>query len=306
MAVLHAFQPVTALAPAQPAARIAATVRDERFADLGTPRRIWAISAINGAADQLAALHDELAGQFLPGDRLVYLGNYLGAARPDAQALDEIISFRRFLLAMPGMLPDDIVYLRGMMEEMWHKLLQLQFCPNPAEVLDWMESFGIGNILAAYGSTLAEARIYLRDRPLGVMKWTNRLRAARRAAPAHEVFAGVLKRAAFTREESGAPGPLLFVHSGLDPRLPLSQQNDQFWWGWQQFASIDKQDGFAPFSRVVRGCNPVAPEVTNHGPALTLDAGAGRIVNGQRGELLLTCFGGAGSQYGHITGQWGF
>lgn len=287
-----------------PVHKVAAKVQDERFADLGTPRRIWAISAINGATPQLAALHDMLANEFLPGDRLVYTGNYLGAAQADASALDEIISFRRFLLAMPGMVIDDIVYLRGMMEEMWHKLLQLQFCPNPAEVLDWMEGFGIGNILAAYGSSLAEARIYLRDRPLGVMKWTNRLRAARRAAPAHEIFAGVLKRAAFTREISGAPGPLLFVHAGLDPRLPLSQQNDQFWWGWRHYEAIGQQ-GFAPFSRVVRGCSPAGACVNTDGTALTLDAGAGR-----GGELLLTLFDGVDparrSCYGQVMGQWGF
>lgn len=288
---------------AQPTARLVARVSDERFADLGAPKRIWAISAINGDTARLANLHDALAYDFQPGDRLVYMGNYLGAGSADGSALDEVIQFRRFLLAMPGLQVEDITYLRGTMEEMWHKLLQIQFCPNPSQVLDWMESFGMGNILAAYGSSIAEARIYLRDRPLGLVKWTNQLRTARRNAAAHEVFASVLKRAAYTREISGAPGPLLFVHAGLDPRLPLSQQNDQFWWGSRHFGKISQDEGFAPFARVVRGYNPAQPMVVNDGRAVTIDAGAGR-----GGELALTCFAGAGQPqpYGQIIGQWGF
>ena len=284
MSLARSFTP--AQAPAlQPVARLVGRVADERFADLGHATRTWAISAINGAADQLADLHDALIGAFRPGDRVVYLGNYLGTARRDTAAVDEILSFRRYLLATPGAVVEDIAYLRGINEELWHKLLQLQFCPNPAEVLDWMEGFGIGNLLEAYGSSLAEARLYLRDRPLGTTKWTNRLRAARRAAPAHDAFAACLKRAALTREGDGAPGPLLFVHAGLDGRQPLSQQNDQFWWGARGFDRLGP-DGFAPFRRVVRGFNPTQPLVVNSGAALTLDAGAGR-----GGSLLLTCFG---------------
>lgn len=306
MVVFQAFErQITPEPEIRPAGRVVARVADERFADLGTPRRIWTISAINGETARLAALHDALTGDFAPGDRLVYLGNYLGAASCDTSALDEVIAFRRFILAMPGLAVTDIAYLRGMMEEMWHKLLQLQFCPNPAQVLDWMEGFGIGNILTAYGSSIAEARIYLRDRPLGLVKWTNQLRAARRAAPAHEVFASVLKRAAFTREYSGAPGPLLFVHAGYDPRLPISQQNDQFWWGGRQFNRI-ASEGCAPFARVVRGYNPAQAYIENNGNAVTLDGGAGRD-----GELVLTCFAGAtrdpyAAPYGQIIGQWGF
>ncbi len=277
------------LAPApQVVAKLVGKVADERFADLGTAKRIWAVGAINGDTARLAAMHDALFSAFRAGDRIVYLGNYLGAAEPTTQALDEVIAFRRVALAIPGVQIDDIAYLRGINEELWHKLLQLQFCPNPAEVLDWMEPMGIGQILTAYGSSLQEARLYLRDRPLGVTKWTNRLRAARRAAAAHEAFSSVLKRAALMREASGAPGPLLFVHAGIDGRQPLSQQNDQFWWGYRGFDKLSA-NGFAPFRRIVRGYHPAGPRVISHGAALTLDAGAGR-----GGQLLLTGFGAEG------------
>jgi hypothetical protein len=49
-----------------------------KFAELGRPRRIWAIGAVHGDVHRLAALHDDLGQRFQPGDRLIYLGNYSG------------------------------------------------------------------------------------------------------------------------------------------------------------------------------------------------------------------------------------
>jgi hypothetical protein len=253
---------------------------DERFAELGTPRRIWAIGAINGDAGKLAAIHDGIINHIAAGDRLVYLGNYLGTASATTDAMAELLSFRRFVLAIPGMKVSDIVYLRGCVEEMWQKLLQLQFCPNPMQVLDWMEGFGIGNVLEAYGSSIAEARVYLRGSPMGLTKWTNGLRAARRAKAGHEVFSTILKRAAFTRHPSGAAGPLLFVHAGLDPRHGITQQGDNFWWGWRHTAKI-ADEGYGPYQKIIRGYAPSTDEslpssiicLGGDKPAICLSAG---------------------------------
>ena len=44
------------------------------------------------------------------------------------------------------MFPIDIVYLRGQQEEMWHRMLQIQFAPNPKEVLPWMLQQGVGDL----------------------------------------------------------------------------------------------------------------------------------------------------------------
>ncbi|MGE3770388.1 MAG: hypothetical protein AB7G06_05490 [Bdellovibrionales bacterium] len=268
MSFQHRALPILSTAPAAarastPAAPVRTLGVDERFAELGTPSRIWAIGAINGDTDKLANIHDQIINDVQPGDRLVYLGNYLGHARNDTTALDELFSFRRFFLAMPGVKITDIVYLRGGVEEMWQKLLQLQFCPNPADVLDWMEAQGIGQVLEAYGSSIAEARVYLCDRPMGLTKWTNRLRAARRAKAGHEVFSTILKRAAYTRHPNGSPGPLLFVHAGLDPRYGITYQGDNFWWGWRHLNKVGSE-GYGPYQTIVRGYTPnpgeVAPE----------------------------------------------
>lgn len=256
------FSTYMAAAPAaMPVAPVIPLSADERFAELGMPKRVWAVGALQGDLNRLSDIHDVIAANILPGDRLIYLGNYLGAhsVAGGLTAVDEILSFRRFMLAIPGMKPSDVVYLRGCMEEMWQKLLTLQFCPNPAEVLDWMEGFGIDNVLQIYGSSIAEARIYLRDRPMGVTKWTNRLRAARRDKPGHEVLSTAVKRAAFTRQQTGQVGPMLFVHAGLDPRVGLTQQQDNFWWGWRHLTKLD-EEGYGPYSRIVRGFCPVKQE----------------------------------------------
>lgn len=273
--------PAAVPVPRTPVITLAA---DERFAELGTAKRVWAIGALQGDQNKLSDIHDVIAANIKVGDRLVYLGNYLGSATSDADntAVDDILAFRRFALAIPGTKPEDIVFLRGCMEEMWQKLLTMQFCPNPAEVLDWMEGFGIDNVLQVYGSTIAEARIYLRDRPMGMTKWTNRLRAARRAKPGHEVFSTVVKRAAFTRKDTGQVGPMLFVHAGLDPRLGLTQQNDNFWWGWRHLAKLDA-DGYGPYTRIVRGFAP-------SGPAPSSD-----IVTCLGGDVKAVCLGQDGS-----------
>ena len=124
----------------------------EKFADLGTPRRVWAVAAIHGDRDRLCALHDHLATRFSVGDRLVYLGNYLGVGSPNNDAVfDELLAFRSALLAKPGMEPSDIVHLRGPVEESWQRLLRLQFAPVPAQMIDRLLKAGIEPYLRLYG-----------------------------------------------------------------------------------------------------------------------------------------------------------
>ena len=124
---------------------------DSRFTCIGQPRRIWAISAIHGDTERLTALHDALYDKIAPGDRVVYLGNYTGHTTGAAASIDEILTFRRMLLSIEGMMSSDIVYVKGQQEEMWQKLLQLQFAPDPANVLLWMLSNGLGPTLESYG-----------------------------------------------------------------------------------------------------------------------------------------------------------
>ena len=55
------------------------------------------------------------------------------------ETVDEILSFRRKFLARPPFTDaDDHILLRGSQEEMWQRILQLQFAVDPIEVVTWM------------------------------------------------------------------------------------------------------------------------------------------------------------------------
>jgi hypothetical protein len=243
----------------------------DNFAHLGSPRRIWAVAACSGAADRIERIHQAIAERFVVGDRLIYLGNYLGGVG-SATTIDHLLAFRAYLLAMPGMIASDIVYLRGAQEEIWSKLLQLQFAPNPRQVLTWMLARGAGETIAAYGGDAEEGMLAAREGAMALTKWTNRLREAIRRRSGHDTFMSVLRRAALTGRNGS--GHLLFVHAGLDPSRPLGAQRDSFWWEAGGFSRI--AEPFESFARIFRGADPAG-----HGPVLTgytvtLDGGCGR------------------------------
>jgi serine/threonine protein phosphatase 1 len=240
-----------------------------KFARLRAVRRIWAVAAIHAEAERLARLHDLIAARFGDGDRIVYLGNYLGRGSAVAATIEELLDFRRRVLARPHGFACDVVFLRGAQEEMWQKLLQLQFAPNPGEVLAWMVRAGIGTTVRAYGADLRQGFAASRDGPRTITRWTSTLREAMNAAPGHIALFGALRHAALTDDNS-----LLFVHAGIDPTQPLSAQGDAFWWGGGDILALETP--FAGFRRVVRGFDRDARGLVESGFAVSLDAGAGR------------------------------
>jgi serine/threonine protein phosphatase 1 len=205
---------------------ISAAASDRKFARLQGAQRIWAVSAIHGEARRLAVVHDLIGARFAAGDRLVYLGNYLGHGEAIAATIEELLDFRRRVLGRPNGFACDVVYLRGAQEEMWQKLLQLQFAPNPGEVLAWMVQTGVDATVRAYGGDLRQGFAATRDGPRTITRWTSGLRAAMNAAEGHSTLFAALRHAALT-DEAG----LLFVHAGVAPRKALIAQGDAFWWG---------------------------------------------------------------------------
>lgn len=217
------------------------------------------------------ALHDNLYPQVRPGDRIVYLGNYHGFSGQAAQTIDEILTFRRHVLALPGMMPKDIVYLRGGQEEMWEKLQQLQFATDPSGVLRWMLERGMAGTLESYGLSPKDGICAAREGVMSIVKWTRKIREAVRRRPGHDMFTGHLRRAAFT-DPSGAC-PLLFVHAGIDPEKPLSNQGDNFWWTRKDFKSIALP--YQPFQKVIRGFDPDHGGLHINCVTATIDGGCG-------------------------------
>ncbi len=262
-----------AAAPANSGLPAAALVSSSKFAPLGKPNRIWVVGSVHAELEKLQILHDEIGTLFRPGDRLIYLGNFIGIGSQIIETINEMLDFRRALIATPGVLAHDVVYLRGGQEEMWSKLLQIQFAPNPPDVINWMLGQGALATLTAYKGVPQQALSAAREGVMAMTRWTSQLRAEIRAHPGHEQLFNALRRAAFTGTDIDRPGSLLFVNAGLDTSKPLATQGDAYWWGAPSWGLITRPYG--PFGKIVRGFDPGhgGPAMTTY--TLTIDGGAG-------------------------------
>ena len=245
--------------------------QDIKFTCIGSPKRIWAVSAIHGEAERLMALHDELFKRINPGDRVIYHGNYIGYGPNPCETVDELLTFRRQLLAIPGMMPQDLVYLRGGQEEMWQKLTQIQFAPNPSDVLLWMLSHGLSNTLYAYGLSPHDGITAAQEGVMSLTRWTNKVRESVKQHAGHEIFSNHWRRAAYTAQESAFP--MLFVHAGLDPAKTLDHQGDNLWWSGKNFNDIRLP--YNPFQKVIRGFDPKHHGMHLNCVTATIDGGCG-------------------------------
>lgn len=253
------------------------------FSILAPGRRVWAIGAIHGEADRLRQLHAALGERMARSDRLVYLGNYLGYGPDVIGVQDEMLAFRRRTIARHGTFACDVAFLRGAQEEMWRKLLQLQFATSPGEVLEWIVGQGVEATLRGYRQDSRDAKVACREGALAIAKWTVQVRNAMRLRPGHEELLSSLRRAAYT-----AGGELLFVAAGVDPSRPLKQQGDVFWWGSGYFSKLAAP--YETFRRVVRGFSRTRGGVDLESYGATIDGGAGF-----GGTLNAVCFGYDGS-----------
>ena len=254
------------------------------FATFRRARRVWAVAAIHGEAERLNKLHDMLGERLQDGDRLVYLGNYMGHGAAVGETIDALLGFRRQFLAAPGVFACDIAYLRGQQEEMWHKLLQIQLAVGPAEVLSWMLEQGLETTLAAYGGDAATALRRARSGALELARWTNELRQRMAERGGHVELMSSLRRAAFTDD-----GSLLFVHAGIDRKRPLDAQGDAFWWNIDDFTNLDAP--FSGYRKIVRGFEPDHSGIQIGDFSATIDAGCGF-----GGPLASVCFDADGKE----------
>lgn len=247
---------------------VMAGITNEIFGRLDRPRRIWAVAAIHAEVDRLAAVHDRLGTAMAPGDRLVYLGNLIGHGTRAVETFDELLRFRRQVLTLAGAEPWDVVYLRGAQEEMLGKLMQLQFAPNPREVLGWMIGQGVGATLASYGIDAESGFGHCREGAQAISRWTGRILAQLHARPGHDEILAALRRYAVSSDDG-----LLFVNGGLDEGRPLSEQRDTFWWGGGPFAPDDPPYG--RFRLIVRGFDRSGGGVAMGAHRATIDGGCG-------------------------------
>ncbi len=250
----------------------------EPFGRLVRACRVWAVAGVHGEAERLTALHRLIAARLAPGDRLVHLGDYLGYGPGAAAVVDVVLDFRRAMLAQPLVFLGDVVLLRGSQEEMWQRLFELQFAPNPREVLAWMLEHGVAATLGAYGIDARAGVGACREGVLAITRWTGMVRAAVMARPGHRQLLTALRRAAYTED-----GGLLFVNAGVDPTKPIELQRDAFWWGSTDI--LELATPFAGFARVICGVHRRRAGVVETPHAVALDAGCGF-----GGPLIAACF----------------
>ena len=226
---------------------------------LNATQRIWAVPAILGQADALCALHAGLAEKLQPGDCLVYLGNYMGYGSKVVDTIDELLRFRKDL---PGI---QVTHLRGAQEEMWVKLLEIQWAMRPIETFQWMMAHGVEATLRAYGGEAKDAHSKFRAGVVVTTRWTTELREAFQDHPGHYEFLHGLASAAPTSD-----GQLLFVNAGIDPHQPLEKQNDAFWWNAAGFEAMAAR--FETFAYVIRGFDAAHGGVQTAANSITIDA----------------------------------
>ncbi|MDE2228173.1 MAG: hypothetical protein KGL11_03925 [Alphaproteobacteria bacterium] len=252
----------------------------EIYARLNRARRVWAVAPINGEAERLTALHRRLIERLEPGDRIVYLGNYLGPGDAAVATVDALLRFRALALARRRAFACDLAYLRGAQEAMWQKLQELQFAPNPREVLPWILARGLAPTLRAYGIDPRQGEAACREGTMAITRWTAGLRGAIDARPGHRQWLAALKRAAFTDD-----GALLFAHAGVDPDKPLEMQRDAFWWGAAGADMLALAQPYAGFKRIVCGTDRAHRGLSESPHAVLVDGGAG-----PDGDLVTACF----------------
>ncbi|MBN9536967.1 MAG: hypothetical protein IKE60_22910 [Reyranella sp.] len=234
----------------------------------------WALGGLAGDDTALERLSAALQSRWQNGDRLVVLGNMLGGAGDTARTLDHMLLLRRRLLARPGADVEDFVFLRGAQEEMWHKVLQLQFALSPLDVLDWMLARGLAAVIEAYGHSIAEGRIACRNGPSAIVRWTSGLRERHMAQPGHPDLLNALRRAAIS-----ADGRVVFAAAGADPARPLDEQADAFWWNVASDGALNEalgragDGGWPAVDRLVRGTAPANNVAIEAGRVLTVAQG---------------------------------
>ncbi len=216
------------------------------FVELKTSNKIWAIGSIHSNLKSFKSIKEFILDNFETNDKLVFLGNIIGLGNNSKETLNSVIDLRFNLMSKFKLKPDSIIFLRGAQEEMFSKLLQLQLAPNPTEILEWMFDHGVNETIKSYGFSENEVKKIVSSGTINISKWTSSLNKAVHDNPGHVQYFLNLKHAAYSCTKK-----ILFVNRGVDISRPLSAQNDCFWWGYQNFSTM--QQPYKTFLRIVRG-----------------------------------------------------
>tara|TARA_B100000886_G_C20333740_1_gene453535 strand:- start:111 stop:923 length:813 start_codon:yes stop_codon:yes gene_type:complete len=220
--------------------------KNSNFVELERSNKIWAIGSIHSNLKSFTSIKELIINNFKRNDKLIFLGNVIGLGNKSKETLSSVIDLRFNLMSKFKLQPEAIVFLRGAQEEMFSKLLQLQLAPNPSEILEWMFDHGVNETIKSYGFLENDVKNVASSGTINISKWTANLNKALQNYPGHIQYFLNLKHAAYSHTRK-----ILFVNRGVDITRPISAQNDCFWWGYQNFSTINQP--YKTFIRIVRG-----------------------------------------------------
>jgi serine/threonine protein phosphatase 1 len=232
---------------------------------------VYAVGDVHGRADLLAQLLSKIDADLeahpAPQAMHVFVGDYIDRGSHSRGVLDLLIARSQ---------RHETIFLKGN-----HEVLVEEFLRNPQSFATWRHLGGIETLLS-YGvrpsvNPDAVEQTILAERLADVMP------------PAHRQFFGNLKR-------SFSCGDFFFVHAGVRPGVPLSQQRDEdLFWIRDEF--LDSKEKFGKI--IVHGHSPVA-DVDFHANRINIDTGAyatGRLsclrIESDQPMFNVHCFGGA-------------
>jgi serine/threonine protein phosphatase 1 len=207
--------------------------------------RVYAIGDVHGRADLLAQLLSEIDADLkehpVPRATYVFLGDYIDRGPDSRRVLDLLVTRSH---------RHETVFLKGN-----HEVLVEQFLRNPESFATWRDVGGIDTLLS-YGI-----------RPPSNPDAAEQMMLARQLAevlpPARRQFLRNLRR-------SFSCGDFFFVHAGVRPGVPLSQQTDEdLFWIRDEFLYSEERFG----KIIVHGHNPVM-DVEFYPNRINIDTGA--------------------------------
>lgn len=208
---------------------------------------IWAVGDVHGRHDLYRQLEDRIAADPATDKLLILLGDMIDRGPDSAALLDHLTA------APPAGLRR--VCLLGN-----HEAMALQFLSDPDPAADWLRHGG-REFLASYGLRLTDAAAGGSRRSL----------AQAVAAHVPQDHIDFLARLPVCLRAGG----LVFVHAGVDPARPLSDQSrdDMIWTRNYRDTDLPAPSDLPPGGLVVHGHMPVEA-VARRGWRLNLDSGA--------------------------------
>ena len=243
--------------------------QDPRIHNLGSLKRVWVIGAVRGKANSLEKISNKILGKSLPLDRLVFTGNLIGNNLEDnnysTRAIDLALKLRAKFISNKFSDLSDVVFLRGFFEELLEKSIELHMSPNPLELVEWMYSKGLDQVLKSYNISSNLLDSAARNGAAALSRASIEIREAINNNPGHSSYLSSLKRLAYNQDKS-----LLFVSAGISKDRPIEAQGDALWWGGG-FSNLDEP--YFDMLRLIRGYDPNEKGLASGKYGITLDSG---------------------------------